>query len=372
MNMIGVIFSNIYDSAMGELTKNRTLASLPYGGRYRLIDFVLSNMANSGLETIGVITKYNYQSLMDHLGSCEEWDLNRKNGHVFILPPFGTGQTSVYQGKLEALQGALTYLDRGKGDYVLLSDSNIVCNIDYDRILEAHIKSGADITAVVNRSTPANEEDTTGLVIRADENNKVTDLLVNYSYTKEDYIGLGMFIIEKQLLIKVIKEAVSHGFYHFERDFMQRGFQEDRISINLHEFKGTVLRNVDTESYFNEQMKLLDDSVRQDIFNPRTPIYTKVRDEVPSYYHEDSVVNNALIADGCRLIGTVENSLLSRDVQIEEGAVVKNSIIMQGTTIKKGCTIEYAIIDKDVLITENRTLVGAPTAPVIISKGQKI
>lgn len=371
MNMMGIIFSNIYDSAMGELTKHRTLASLPFGGRYRMVDFVLSNMSNSGLETIGVITKYNYQSLMDHLGSCDEWDLNRKNGRVFILPPFGTGQTTVYQGKLEALQGAMMYLSRGKGDYVLLSDSNIICNIDYDHILDAHIKSGKMVTMVGHRTAPTSPDETMNLVI-VEENDEIKDIVTNHTYTKDDFLGMGMYVMEKELLKTLVREAASHGFYDFERDFIQRGYQENLVSINLYEFKGTVLRNTSTRSYFENHMALLDETVRQDIFNSGRPIYTKVRDEVPTFYHESSVVNNALVADGCRIYGTVENSVISRDVLIEKGAVVRNSIVMQGTVVRKGSELEYAIIDKDVNITENRTLIGAPTAPIIIQKGQKI
>lgn len=371
MNMMGIIFSNIYDSAMGELTKHRTLASLPFGGRYRMIDFVLSNMSNSGIETIGVITKYNYQSLMDHLGSCDEWDLNRKNGRVFILPPYGTGQTSVYQGKLEALQGAMMYLNRGKGDYVVLSDSNIICNIDYDHILEAHIKSGKMLTAVTHRTAPKDPEETMGLMF-TEENDQITDITIHHTYTKEDYLGMGMYIMEKDLLRTLVKEAASHGFYDFERDFVQRGFQENLVDINLYEFKGTVLRNTSTGNYMENQMALLDETIRQDIFNSSSPIYTKVRDEVPTFYHEKSIVNNAMIADGCRIFGTVENSIISRDVLIEAGAVVRNAIVMQGTVIRKGSELEHTIIDKDVTITENRTLIGAPNAPLIIEKGQRV
>ncbi len=372
MNMIGVIFSNIYDYSLGDLTKHRTLASLPFGGRYRMIDFVLSNMSNSSLETIGVITKYNYQSLMDHLGSCEEWDLNRKNGRVFILPPFGTGQTNVYQGKLEALQGALVYLTRARGDYVLLCDSNVICNIDYDIVLDQHIKSGAHITVIGNRMTPQEDSDDTMNVVLNTDGDAVTDIMLDHSYTKDNLLGMGMYIVSKSVLIKAVSEAASHGYVHFERDFLQKGFQQELLSVNTYEFKGTVLRNRDIPSYFENHMRILGETERHDIFNPSTPIYTKVRDEVPTYYDEASVVNNALIADGCRIYGTVENAIISRDVLIEEGAVVKNCVIMQGTVVKKGSQIEHVISDKDVTITENRTLVGAPTAPLIIQKGQRI
>lgn len=371
MNMIGVIFSNIYDSAMGDLTKHRALASLPFGGRYRLIDFVLSNMANSHIESIGVITKYNYQSLMDHLGSCDEWDLNRKNGRVFILPPFGNGQTTIYQGKLEALHGALEYVKRAKGDYVVLSGSNVLCNIDYENVLKSHIKSGAKVTVVANRMEPKNPEDKEDLVL-LEEEGIVKDLAINHTYNKDNLVGMGMYIVDKQYLIDVVEESVSHGLYRFEKDFLQKYFLEQKLSLNIYEFKKTVLRITDIVSYFQCHCDMLDETVRNDIFDPTNPIYTKVRDEVPTYYDEDAIVNNCLIADGCRIMGTVEDSILFRDVTVEAGAVIKHAIIMQGTVVRSGADIEYAIVDKDAEITEDRTLIGAQTAPIIIPKGEKI
>lgn len=371
MNMIGVIFSNIYDGVLGDLTKHRTLASLPFGGRYRLIDFILSNMSNSKIENVGIITKYNYQSLMDHLGSCAEWDLNRKNSRVFILPPFGTGQTSVYQGKLEALYGALEFMKRAKGDYVLLSDSNNLCNIDYDNVLQAHKKSGAKVTIIANREEPKFEDEKHDLVL-FEEDEKVTDMAINHHFTKENLIGMGMYIVDKDFLLEVVEESVSHGAYNLERDFLQKYFLEQNLPIHVYEFKKTVLRNRDIPSYFSNNLKLLDESVRSDIFDPKSPIYTKVRDEVPTFYDDKANVNDCLIADGCRIVGSVENSVVFRDVVIEEGAVVKNSVIMQGTTVKKGACIEYTIIDKDVTITEDCRLIGVSSAPAIIQKGSII
>lgn len=371
MKMIGIIFSNIYDASLGELTKHRTLASLPFGGRYRLIDFVLSNMANANIATVGIITKYNYQSLMDHLGSCAEWDLNRKNGRVVFLPPFATGGTNVYRGKLEALSNAITFLKRSSGEYVLLSDSNNLCNIDYEKVLENHVKSGAKITVVANRETPENFGDTQEVVLNA-ENGKVTDIALDHSYTSDNLIGMGMYVVEKQFLLQTVEDFVSRGYYDFERDFLLRYFNEGKIDVNVYEFNRTVLRNRDIPSYFKNNCRLLEEEVCDDVFDPQNPIYTKVRDEVPSYYDENSVVDNCLVADGCSIVGTVQDSIISRNVVIEEGAVVKHSIVMQGTVVKKGADIEYCIIDKDVVISQGRTLVGAETAPVILQKGTRI
>ena len=370
--MTGIIFSNIYDAYMGDLTKHRTLASLPFGGRYRLIDFVLSNMSNSGIDNVAIITKYNYQSLLDHLGSCEEWDMSRKNARVFVLPPFGTGQTNVYQGKLEALYGALQFLKRTKEDYVLMSDCNVICNIDYELVFREHIRSGAQLTVIANREEPAYEDEIRDFVISADDDGMVTDVTIRHPFTKENLCGMGMFIIEKNLLVNAVEEAVAHGRYHFERDFVQREFLNGRLSLNVYEFKGCVLRNRDIPSYFNNNCRILQEEVRRDIFDPQNPIYTKVRDEVPTYYDRSAEVDACLVADGCRIEGKVSDSILFRNVVVEKGAVVEHSVVMQGTVVRAGANVRYTILDKDVEITEGRTLIGSDHAPVIIQKGERI
>lgn len=371
MKMVGIIFSNIYDATMGELTKHRTVASLPFGGRYRQIDFVLSNMVNSNIASVGIITKYNYQSLMDHLGSCSEWDMNRKNGGVFILPPFGSGVTNIYKGKIEALYGAVAFLERVNAEYVVMSDSTVLCNIDYDKVLKQHIASGADVTVIANKEEQG-EEEFQELVLEVDGDGKVTDVAIQCKANAGSYIGMGMYIVSKQLLLETIQDSVAHGLYHFERDFLQRKHIQNKISIGVYHFERTVLRNRNITAYFKNNLKLMDDKVRNEIFCEDSPIYTKVRDEVPTYYGDNCEVDDCLIADGCKIDGTVENSVLFRDVTIEKDCHVKNCIIMQGTTVSKGTNLEHVIIDKDVVITENRTLIGAEATPIIINKGEKV
>ncbi len=371
MKAIGIIFSNIYDATMGDLTKHRTMASLPFGGRYRQIDFVLSNMVNSNISTIGVITKYNYQSLMDHLGSCSEWDLNRKNGGLYILPPFGTGHTSIYRGKLEALYGAVTFLEKVDAEYVVMCDSTTLCNIDFNKVRKAHIKSGADVTVVANREKPDPQHLKHDLVLKT-EGNKVIDLTIDNTYDESVFCGMGMFVLERQRLLKAIYDSIAHGLYHFERDYLQRQFLAHRLTINVYPFEDVVLRNSDIPTYFRNNRLLMYDEIRNGIFHEDAPIYTKVRDEVPTFYGETAVVNNCLIADGCTINGTVENSILFRDVTIEKGAVVKDSIIMQGSCVCENADISYTILDKDVLITPERTLMGSETTPLIINKEERV
>ena len=371
MNMTGIIFSNIYDTPMGELTKKRTVASMPFGGRYRFIDFVLSNMVNSHVSSIGVITKYNYQSLMDHLGGGSEWDLNRKDANLYILPPFATGVTNIYRGNLEALSNAVSFLNATKPDYVVMCDTTVICNIDFREALKSHVESGADVTAICNRHIEDYECDSDDLVLTA-ENGVVNDLAMGYMLGDNSLVGMGMFIIARKTLIEIINNYVSRGRYSFEKDYLLTSFVKKSIKINAYEFKGAVLRNHNVVSYFKNSFKLMNPEIKKDIFKRDAIIRTKVRDEAPTFYDKNSTVNECLLADGCQIKGTVENSILFRGVVVEEGAVVRNSIVMQGTHIGKSATINYAIIDKDVDISQGTPLTGAPLTPIIIHKGKKI
>lgn len=371
MKMSGIIFSNIYDDTLGELTANRTVASLPFGGRYRQIDFTLSNMANSNIMNIGVITKYNYQSLMDHLGSCQEWDLNHKNGGVYIIPPFSTGRSNeVYRGKLEALHTAMNFLKSQKSEYVVLSDTITICNIDYRKVVDCHIKSGKDITVIA--TTPVNYTDDNVLVLETEADCTVNKITVNYPAGEKSIVGMGMFVMDREVLIKEVEEAVASGMYHFEKDFLQKRFNEGTLSVNVYKFEGAVLRNKNVSAFYKNNLALLDEKVRNDIFKKDAPVYTKVRDEIPTFYGENSDVNECIIADGCKIEGSVENSVLFRDVKISCGATIKNSIIMQGAKIGEGAYLENVILDKDVTVTDGAKLIGAVEHPVIIKKGETI
>ena len=370
MKMTGIVFSNIYDDTLGELTSKRTVASLPFGGRYRQIDFILSNMVNSNITSIGVITKYNYQSLMDHLGSCEEWDLNRKNGGLYILPPFASGRSVVYKGKLEALHNAVQFLESCNSEYVVLSDSVTICNINYNKVLEEHIKNKKDITVIA--TTPENYVEDNGLCIELSDSGETEKILVDYPAKENSLVGMGMYIMDREILIKEVEEAVATGLYHFERDFLQSKFNKGELSVNTYKFEGKTLCNRNIPEYFKNNLALLDEEVCRDIFRKTSPIYTKVRDEVPTRYGENCEVNECLIADGCVIEGKVERSVLFRNVKIKENVEIKNSVIMQGANIGKGAYLENVIMDKDVTISEDVKLIGAENNPVIIRKGETV
>ena len=368
--MSGIIFSNIYDGALGDLTANRTVASLPFGGRYRQIDFVLSCMVNSNITSVGVITKYNYESLMDHLGSSDEWDLNRRNGGLCIIPPFAFGRSDVYRGKLDALYTSLRFLKSQDSEYVVLSDAITICNIDFRDVLEEHIKSCKDVTAIAKKPRSINSD--YPAVFKTTETGDVKTISVGCTADDNSLVGMGMFIVGRELLIKVVEECVTAGFYHFEKDFLQKYFNEGNISVNVYKYDGIVLRNNSIPTYLKNNLLLLDESVRNELFKPVAPIYTKVRNEIPTYYEDNSVVDECIVADGCIIEGELEHSVLFRNVKIGEETKVIGSIVMQGTKIGKGAYIENAIIDKDAVITDGTRLIGAPHNPIIIKKGETI
>ena len=370
MKTMGIIFSNIYGSSLGELTNHRTVASLPFGGRYRQIDFALSNMSNSGIYNIGIITKYNYRSLMDHLGNCSAWDLNRKNEGVVVLPPFAEGHMgSVYKGKLEALYSAVHFMSNSNYEYVVVCDATVLCNIDYRDVLKHHIASGNDVT-IVSNVTKENKK--FPLVLKTDDNARVTDMKIDSCADEGNFVGMGMFVMSRERLVNDIYSTHSRGYIHFEREYLQRGFNQNELTIGVYRFDGVVLRNGDVESYYDNNMALLDKDVRDGIFLTDTPIYTKVRDEAPTYYGESCDVSDCIVADGCIMRGTVKNSVLFRDVTVEKDAFVSESIIMQGSRIGAGARLECVILDKNVTVTDGAVLIGTPKHPVIVKKGETV
>ncbi len=370
MKLMGIIFSNIYDELLGDLTKNRTLGSLPFGGRYRLIDFTLSNMVGSNITNVGVITKTNYQSLMDHIGKGKEWDLDRKRDGLFILPPFAGGQNTVYRGKLEALLGAVKYLESSNEKYVVLSDTNVICSINFNKVLEKHIQKDADITVVTKKNLELADRKSVKLVLSTDEHDKVNDVMVNYIPKPENESCIGMLILSRDLLLRLVYEASAYNLFDFSIDIIQKKFRE--MNIYTYEFEGEVLFINSIQAYFKTNMALLDRSVRNEIFYKDHLVLTKSKDEVPTLYDSNAVVKNSLIADGCVIDGTVENSILFRGVKVKKGAVVKNCILMQDTMISDNADLNYVITDKEAIISDSTRLSGGKDFPVIIGKGKLV
>lgn len=367
-NVVGIIFSNMHDDALKDITNIRTFGSVPFGGRYRTIDFPLSNMVNSGVNKVGVITKSNYQSLMDHLGSGKAWDLSRKREGLFILPPFGNGN-SMYNNRIEALDGISHFLKNCKEEYVILADCDIVCNLDFKKVLDAHLDNNADITVVYkNSAMPA---DLSGPVeLELNGQGKVTDIVAGMNKEEKCCWSMGIYVMKKTYLQQKIGEAVSRNRNNFIRDILQRSALEDKIYG--YKFDGYVGVLDSIQSYFKVNMDLMNLEVLRDLFNPMRPIYTKVRDEMPTRYGLGSVVTNSIIADGCVIEGEVNNCVLFRGVHVGKGAKISNCIIMQDTVIGDNTILDYLVSDKDVIFNDGKVMMGVNSYPVYVSKGSVV
>ncbi len=363
-NIVGIIFSNAYDECLSELTGIRTMGSVPFACRYRLIDFALSNMVNSGIEKVGVLTKSNYQSLMDHVGTGKPWDLSRKNNGLFILPPFSTNEAGGNADKLASLKGITGFISRSTEEYILFADCNTVANIDIADLKAYHIAKNADMTIVYKNGKVPNLTDV--VVLNMDENNKAESVSIAQNGNGEGAYSLGVILMKKSLIERLLNDATSLNYKDFEADIIQR--QADKLAIYGYEVKGfaTVIDSMQT--YFEANMALLDPANCDDLFTADHPVYTKVRDDMPAIYGVGSNAKNSLVADGCIIDGTVENSILFRGVRVAKGAVVKNSILMQDTYVAQDATVNCVVADKSVVITPNKTLSGAENYPVYIGK----
>jgi len=370
MNALGIIFSNIHDSNVPELTTERTMASIPFCGRYRLIDFALSNMINSGINKVGVITKSNYQSLMDHLGSGKDWDLARKNGGLMILPPFGVQENSmVYNTRLEALKGVSGFLNKSTEEYVIMSDSDFVCSMDLKEVFAFHKDKRADVTMVYTKKQKKEISGINNIILEVDKEGRIRDLL--FDPQPQDGMNLysNIMIIKRTLLCSLIAESLAHGKKSFSKDVLAHSL--DSMKICGYEYSGYMATISSLQGYYDVSLGLLDKSTRHQLFN-ESEIYTKIKDSVPTKYGNNAIVKNSLVADGCDIEGEVYNSIIFRGVKVSRGTIIKNSILMQDTITGENVELNAIITDKDVVIRDNRKLSGCETHPFFIKKGSVI
>lgn len=372
MNALGLIFSNIHDTAVPELTRRRAIGSIPFGGRYRLIDFALSNMVNSDINKVGVITNYNYQSLMDHIGTGKDWDLARRSGGLKLLPPYVTSPDAAdraFSSRLELLKGAIDFLTRSDEEYVIMTDCDRVCTLDYQKVLDRHITSRADMTIVTKREKVNADGIGKEILIDADMLGRINDIS-EHSGADEGYhsVSMNIFVMKRAFLLMMIRSAIAHGYRSFYHDIVGKNLMHAEYYI--YNFEGYSATVDSLPAYFACNMDILRPEVRRQLFDvPYHAVYTKVRSSAPTKYLDGAVVKNSLIADGCIIEGTVENSIIFRDVHIAAGCVVKNSILMQDTILGRDVSLSCVITDKNVVIRDSRVLVGHETLPFYIDKG---
>ena len=367
---MGIILTG--DEKIAPLTDIRANSALPIAGRYRIIDFVLSNMVNAGIVNVGVATESNYSSLMDHIRSGKPWDLDRKKQGLNILPPnLEKQQFGIIKGNIDLLSGISDYIHRSDQTYVILSLGNMVYNMDFNAVLDAHIEKQADITAVYKNLKGYPESELTRFtLLELDEENRVKDVEVQPYYPKTANASMEIYVMEKALLESIVDECSARGDADFVKDAIIKKMGGMRIFG--YEFEGKCYKIDSMKSYYRTSMDFLNADYRKELFNAERPIYTKTKDQSPTKYGEEAVCTNSFISDGCVIEGTVINSILSRGVRIAKGAVVQNSIIMQDSIIEEGVELNHVVFDKEVCITSGRKLIGQESYPLAISKGTKI
>ena len=377
MTVAGLIFSNKQEQGFPEMTRRRTTASIPFACRYRLIDFPLSNMVNSDITTIGVVTHYNYQSLMDHIGAGKDWDLARRSGGIKLLPPYVTAYENhaagkLYESRLEALMGSANFINRCGADYIVLSDCDVIMNIDLSEVIDEHIRTGAYITLVakkVNAKDSLFGQNTD--VLGINEEGRVTSLSYTAPAKGSYYANTYLMVVSRADLQNIVSDSIAHRYTSFSNDIITRQLKKKNIRAYIYD--GFCASVTSLESYFNVSMKMLEDDVRADLFaNRDRQIFTKVRNSAPTKYDSSAKISNSMIADGCTIEGEVENSIIFRGVHVGRGAVVKNCILLQDTYVGDNVNLNCVVADKNVIVKEGRNLSGHETMPFFIDKGATV
>ncbi len=365
---MGIILTGGKNNRLKELSLERSITAVPYGGKYRAIDFTLSNLVNSGIVNVGVLTQYNFRSLMDHLGSGKEWDLDRKNEGLFIFPPYlseiGTGW---YKGTADAMYNNLTYLEKSDETYCIITQGYAIYNMDYQPMIDTHIETGADITIACHRldRLTVSEQRLMGMV-EVDETGRITDLLEKPLNPKSKFCSMGVYVIRRDLLIELLQDCAAHGHTEFVNDLLVKNTES--MHFRAYEFTGYWRPMSTIQLFYKSNMDLLKPEVRADLLMGSRRIFTKVKDETPAKYNDEADVKNSIVADGCIIEGTVENSVLFRGVKVMRGAVIRNSIIMQNSVVGERVSLQHVILDKDVVITPDKQLQGDQEWPLIVGK----
>ncbi len=365
---MGVIFANVHDEMIRELTGVRPVGSVPFGCRYRVIDFTLSNLVNAGISKIGILTRENYRSLMDHIGSGKPWDLDRKASGVFMLPPFSVSGSGMNVGHLDSLFGMLRFIKESTERLVVLYDANIVCNADIADMIDRHLATGADVTVTYKHGRiSGNSGEVMSFSFTGD---RITGIKMSAKNESECDHGLDIIVINRDKLIQFITEASENNYTSLYKHILQPNV--GTLNIYGYEIKGYSAVMDSISGYFKANMDLLDPEVRAQLFDLNRPIYTKTRDNMPARYGLNADVRNSLVADGCIIDGTVRNSLLFRNVHIGRGAVVENCIIMQDGIIGEGARLQYVATDKGAIIGAGKQLSGDASYPMVITKGARV
>ena len=358
---MGYITANYSSTEPSPLVETRPLASMPFIGRYRLIDFPLSNMVNAGIKTVGLVMPGNYRSIIDHVGHGKDWSLDRKNGGLILMPgnPYGTTKRGM-RFLLRDIISSRTLFERSDKPYVVMMGSNIIFNLDLNAIIDSHERSGVGITMVYCRAE-RKHTDCSSLIIG--DAGRVQQVKQGCEYGDNKFMDC--FVINRDLLLDIIHNYASADYLDI---FEALAGDFARIDVCSYYFNGLAVGIFNEKTYYERSMEMLTPAIYEQLFSPERPVRTKAHDAAPAKYSTGSNATNSLISAGCRIDGTVRGSILSRGVVVESGANVSNSIIMQSCVIGRGARIENAIIDKDNYVAENTELRGTPDKILVVPK----
>lgn len=367
-SILGIIVTGGRKEKLKELVAKRSVSAIPVGGKYRAIDFVLSNMVNSGIDKVGVVMQYSFRSLMDHVGSGKEWDLDRRNNGLFLFPPYLAGEGSGwYRGSADGMYNNLTFLKRSKEEHVIITTGNCIYTMNYEEMVEAHVNTKADLTVMYRDMSDIDPVELTSFgMIKLGEDNSILDLQEKSLSPQGVIASTGVYVIKRTLLIELLKESHAHGHYDFVKDIIIRNLKE--LKIMGYEFKGYWRTMSSISMFYKCNMELIEPEIKKELFENGARIFTKVKDETPTKYNEEAIVNHSIIADGCIIEGEVYNSVLSRGVKVQKGSVIRNSIIMQDAIIEDDVKLDNVILDKEVVVKRGKTLKGEESYPMIVGK----
>jgi len=363
---MGIIANTKSEEILNELTEHRCMSAVPFGGRYRLIDFVLSNMVNSGVRNVGVITSHKYRALMDHLGAGKEWGLDRKADGLFFLP---SASPSIFRKTLKFdlkdFYANFDYLEKCKQKYVIISGNNMVFNLNYNKIFQYHQDKGADVTLCYKEEKLGSQDPSQLTFLEVDSKGRLISIHKTPSQLESNKISMETVIVERKLLLEIVKVALASGNWDLA-DVLMDNIEELKVYAYGH--KGYLAKITSPASYFKHNMDLLDKEIWNELFFGYGPIYTKVKDSPPTKYWEEAEARNVLVATGCSVKGRIEDSIVFRGVTVGKGSVIKNSIIMQKSVIEENVQLENVILDKEVVIRKGAVLKGEVNQPIIIGK----
>ena len=356
MRALGIILAGGNSGRMQELSNKRAIAAMPVGGSYRAIDFALSNMSNSHVQKVAVLTQYNSRSLNEHLSSSKWWDFGRKQGGLFVFPPTITNDNGFwYRGTADAIAQNLTFLRNSHEPYVVIASGDCVYKLDYNKVLEYHIEKKADITVVTTEVYNGDELDRFGIVETA-EDGRITDFQEKPVIPSGSTVSTGIYVIRRRQLIELMEEAIKEDRFDFVKDILIH--YKDVKQMYAYKMEGYWSNIASVESYFRTNMDFLNRGIRNYFYKEYPDIYSKIDDLPPAKYNPGAVVKNSLVSSGCIINGVVENSVLFKKIFVGNNCTIKNCIILNDVHIGDNTYLENCIIESRDTIRPNSKYVG--------------